>query len=200
MHRCGLAALALLATTVAAPAQDKLIMDKSHFLVGFETEHFGYSRVAGRFNEASGELVLDAKNPAASKLKVTVNTSSVDTNFKARDDHLRSADFFDVQKFPTMTFESTAVEVTGDKLGKVTGNLTIKGVTKPIVLEVRARDSKAYPLPAYKGLVASGFEATGKVNREEFAVGKGDAVLTLRADFIKCEGEAAESPSCKVSK
>lgn len=200
MRRSFFSALALAASVSLASAQDKLIMDKSHFYVGFEVEHLGLSRVAGRFNEASGELTFDDKNPTASKLKITVNTASVDTNFKARDDHLRNADFFDVQKHPTMTFESTAIEISGDKIGKVTGNLTIKGVTKPVVLEVKARDRKPYPLPAYKGLLAAGFEASGKVLRDDFGVGRGEAVLILRADFIKCEGEAAEAPACKASK
>ena len=188
------------AAATPARAQDKLIMDKSHFLVGFEVEHLGLSRIVGRFNDAAGELTFDAKNPVAAKLKVVVQTATIDTNFKARDEHLRKADFFDVEKHPTMVFESTKVEIAGDKIGKVEGNLTIKGVTKPVVLEVKARDSKPYPLPAYKGLPVSGFEATGKVNREDFGVGKGDAILTLRADFIKCEGEAGAAPSCQASK
>ena len=200
MRRIVFAAVALACSTPFAVAQDKLIMDKSPFLVGFETEHFGYSRVSGRFNDATGELLFDDKNPAASKLKVTVNTSSIDTNFKARDDHLRSADFFDVQKHPTMIFEATKIEVAGDRIAKVEGNLTIKGVTKPVVLEVKARDRKPHPIPAYKGLLAIGFEASGKIVRDDFAVGKGEALLTLRADFIKCDGDAAEAPSCKASK
>lgn len=199
MYRMLIAAALVSALSFTASAQETMILDKSHFYVGFEVQHFGFSPVVGRFNEASGELTFDEKNPTVSKLKVVVKTASVDTAFKARDDHVRSADFLDVAKFPEMTFEVTGIELTAEKAGKITGNLTLKGVTKSIGLEVKARDRKSYPLPAYKGLVAAGFEASGTLNREDFGIGKGEATLTLRADFIKCDGDMKEAPSCKVS-
>ena len=186
-----LAAMLFAASTMASHAQDVMIMDESNFFMGFEVKFLGLFPIAGRFKEASGTLIYDKNNPAASTVRIIGKTASIDTNFKMRDDHLRSADFFDVKNHPTIVFESTRAGVTVGKIGTVTGNLTIKGITKPVTLHVKAHDRKPYPLPAYKRPLVAGFEASGKVRREDFGLGNGEALLTLRADFIKCVGKAA---------
>ena len=190
------AALFFAASTLTSHAQDGMIMNKSHFFIGFEVEFLRLFRIAGRFNRASGTMRFDKNNPAASTVKITIKTASIDTNLKIRDDYLRSAAFFDVENHPTMVFESTRAVVTVGKIGTVTGNLTIKGITKPVRLRVNARDRKPYPMSAYKDPLVVGFEASGKVKRENFGLGKGEVLLTLRADFIKCVGKA---PAYKAS-
>ncbi len=194
-----LAAMFFAASTMASHAQDVMIMDERNFFIGFEVKFLGLFPIVGRFKEASGTMIYDKNNPAASTVRIIGKTASIDTNFKIRDDHLRSAAFFDVKNHPTMVFESKTAVVTGDKAGILTGNLTIQGITKPVTLHVKAREPQPYPLQAYNGPLVVGFEALGKIKREAFGLGKGDALLTLRADFIKCVGEAAAAPACKAS-
>ena len=181
----------------------KLKLDRSHLYVGFQVGHIGYSTVHGRFNEANGEIVFDKDKPEASMVSVTIPTMSVDTNFEARDKHLRTADFFDVEKFPTMIFKSTKVEKTGDNSGRITGELTLLGVSKPVTLDVKFMKLAEHPFPAYKKVLTAGFSARGKVKRSEFGMTKfvpaiSDEIdLLIDVEAVRCEGEAAEAPSCK---
>lgn len=184
------------ASPMAATAQDLMIMDESHHFIGFEVDLLGLFKVDGRFNKASGAMKYDASDPAASKVKITVMTASIDTDLDMRDHELRSPVFFDVSNHPTMVFESTETIVTAGSVGIVRGNLTLKGITRPITLQVKAREGAR---TANKKAMGASFEASGNVRREDYGLGLGDALLTLRADFIKCVGKSARKPACKTS-
>ena len=111
-------------------------IDHSHSSATFAVAHLGISKVKGEFADVQGTIEYDPANPAASKVEAVIGVASIATRDEARDAHLKSADFFDVEKFPTMTFVSTNVEVAGEGKLKVTGNFTIRDVTKSIVLDV----------------------------------------------------------------
>lgn len=131
--------LALLAATVAstaAPAADYTIDTKgAHASINFRIKHLGFSWLTGRFDTFSGTFSYDAKAPEASKVSVEIDTASVSSNHAERDKHLRNADFLDVAKFPKATFVSKKVEASGEGKAKITGDLTLRGVTKEVVID-----------------------------------------------------------------
>jgi len=142
-------------------------LDPAHTSIGFRVKHLMITNVKGAFEKFQGTLVLDEKDITKSKLSATIDIASINTNIGKRDDHLRSADFFDAAKYPTMTFESTKIEKAGaDKL-KVTGNLTIRGVTKPVVLNVEGLNQE---IKSPQGVLKRGASATGTINRQDFGV------------------------------
>ncbi|WP_035484873.1 YceI family protein [Geminicoccus roseus] len=180
-----LLAIAVLAMPLgaAAHAAEPWTIDESHTAITFTVDHFGYSTVHGFFREFDGELTLDPEAPQASEVAFTIQADSIDTLHDKRDDHLKSADFLDVGQYPTITFQSTNVETVGDDAAKVTGDLTIKGVTKPVVLDVRL--NKLEPSPMTQAPTA-GFTATTVIKRSDFGVSTyvpavGDE-LTVRID------------------
>ena len=140
MLKKSIAALTLGAALFAgqAMAADYAI-DKQgqHAFVNFKISHLGYSWLYGTFKDFDGSFSFDAKAPEASKIKVTLQTASVDTNHAERDKHIKSGDFLNVSKNPTATFESTGVKSTGNGTADVTGNLTLNGVTKPVVVKAK---------------------------------------------------------------
>lgn len=157
----GLATLVLVAVAPAGAAEP-FTFDKSHTQVYFEVDHFGFSTTRGLFREMDGTLVLDRTTPANSKVELTIKTASVDTQWGLRDEHLRSKDFLDTAAHPTMTFTSTRVIPTGEGTAKVEGQLTLLGVTQPVVLDVRL--NKLAPSPITNKLTA-GFTAETVVKR-----------------------------------
>ena len=169
-------------------------LDPAHSTVQFKVRHLMISNVKGVFEKVSGTLSLDEKNIAKSKVDVTIDTASVDTNIKKRDDHLRSADFFDAEKFPTITFTSTKVEKVGaDKL-KVFGNLSIKGTIRPVILDV---EDLSPEIKDPRGNGRRGASATTNINRKDFGVNWSatmdnggmvvaeDVAIQLEVEFIK---------------
>ena len=128
----------------------------AHASIQFKISHLGYSWVLARFNKFDGQLEFDESKPEAASVSITVDTASLDSNHAERDKHLRSEDFFNVSKFPTATFVSTGIKSTGDKTGILTGDLTIKGVTKPISMEVNWIGGGDDPW----GYVRQGFEGS----------------------------------------
>jgi polyisoprenoid-binding protein YceI len=155
---------------VTAEAADTFVIDPVHTNILFIANHLGYSRMIGQFQEFSGEFSFDEQAVENSAVAVTVNTASVDTDDQARDDHLRSPDFFNAAEFPEMTFASTAIERTGDKTGKITGDLTLLGVTKPVTLDVTFNQKAPHPLPQYSGVEVAGFSATTTIKRSDFGM------------------------------
>ncbi len=142
-------------------------LDPAHTSIGFKVKHLMITNVKGVFEKFQGTLILDEKDITKSKLSATIDIASINTNIGKRDDHLRSADFFDAAKYPVMTFESTKIEKAGaDKL-KVTGNLTIRGVTKPVVLNVEGLNQE---IKTPQGGFKRGASATGSINRQDFGV------------------------------
>jgi polyisoprenoid-binding protein YceI len=141
-------------------------LDKAHTDVVFAAKHMMVTTVRGLFAGVDGTLNLDVENPTASSGTFTVDVATISTGVEQRDGHLRSADFFDVEHYPTMSFTSTRVVAKGGNDYLVTGELTIKDVTKPVTFEVEYLGLYA----AMNGTQHAGFHATGKINREEFGL------------------------------
>ena len=160
-----LAAVAL-APTLALAAPAAWSVDPSHSQVGFGVRHLVVSTVRGEFKAYSGKLSLDEADPARSTVEATIDVNSIDTRVADRDAHLKSPDFFDAAAHPTITFRSTKVAKAGKEKLKVTGDLTLRGVTKPVVLDVATT-------PEVKGMFGEtrrGFAATTKISRKAFGL------------------------------
>ena len=142
-------------------------IDPDHSNVGFKVRHLMVSNVKGSFDRHSGTVEIDDKDITKSTVNVTIDTSSINTNVQKRDEHLRSADFFDVAKYPTMTFVSKKVAKAGKDKLKVTGDLTLHGVTKQVVLDVEG-PTKESKDPW--GNIRKGATATTKINRKDFGL------------------------------
>ncbi len=164
LHILALALLLTALATVVAAEPTAYKVDPAHSAVGFTVRHF-VSNVPGRFGDFNGVIKYDKQSPAASSVEFTVQAKSIDTGNKDRDDHLRSADFFDVEKFPTLTFASTKVAAKDADTLDVTGNLTIHGVTKQVTIPVDVLGTVKGP----RGEKA-GFESSFTINRKEYGV------------------------------
>ncbi|MDL0438853.1 YceI family protein [Stutzerimonas frequens] len=137
-----------------------------HAFVNFKISHLGYSWLWGTFNDFDGDFSFDAAKPEESKVNVTLKTASVDTNHAERDKHLRSDDFLNVAKHPTATFESTSVKSTGEGTADITGNLTLNGVTKPVVIAARFIGEGKDPWGGYR----AGFEGSTTLTLKDFDI------------------------------
>ncbi len=141
-------------------------IDPAHTDVLFTATHMMVTRVRGKFTEVGGELLLDEDDPSRSTATLTIRAASIDTGVAARDEHLRSADFFDVATYPEITFRSTRIERLGDGTYRVTGDLTIRGVTRPVNLEVQH-------LGFYRSMQGArrvGFSGATTINREDWGL------------------------------
>lgn len=141
-------------------------IDTDHTHVGFTARHMMITKVKGQFSRVSGTVELDEQQPERSRVSVQIDAASIDTGVEKRDDHLRSADFLDVENHPHLTFESRSVRRTGDDRYELTGDLTIRGTTRPVTLEVEDEGRGTDP---WGGERAS-FSATGKIDRREFGL------------------------------
>ncbi|MDQ6891808.1 MAG: YceI family protein [Acidobacteriota bacterium] len=160
-----LAALVLFTASAVLGAPETFQFDKGHTLVGFRIRHF-VSKVEGRFKDFDGVIVLDRQNPASSKVDLTIQAASIDTASENRDKDLRSANFFDVEKYPTLTFKSTKVTPKGGDNYEVTGDFTMHGVTKTITVPVRSGGF----MKAGQGEKA-GFETLNfTINRKDYGI------------------------------
>ena len=153
-----------------ANAAETFQIDPAHAFVYYKANHFGWSQNMGRFNKVSGSFTIDEKNPAASKVEVVIDAASIDTAHEARDKHLRSPDFFNVKEFPTIKFTSTKVEKIADKKGRLTGNLTMLGVTKPVSFDF-TWGAKS-PHFRNKDMIHTGFSAEVTINRADWGMKK----------------------------
>ncbi|MGI9383040.1 MAG: YceI family protein [Methyloligellaceae bacterium] len=149
--------------------------DKNHTEVRFHYNHLGMSIQSGQFGAVDGTVVFDRKKLENSKVEVVIKTDSVDTGVPALDTHLKSKDFFEVDKYPEITFKSTSVKQTSKDAGRMTGDLTIHGVTKPVTLNVKFNFAGAHPLAKfikkYDGADYASFSAQAEILRSEFGVG-----------------------------
>jgi polyisoprenoid-binding protein YceI len=164
-----LAALVLgsaLAGGQAFAADYAIDKEGQHAFVNFKISHLGYSWLWGTFKDFDGAFSFDAARPAESKVNVTLKTASVDTNHAERDKHLRSDDFLNVAKHPTATFESTSVKPTGDGTADITGNLTLNGVTKPVVIAAKFIGEGKDPWGGYR----AGFEGSTTLTLKDFDI------------------------------
>jgi polyisoprenoid-binding protein YceI len=150
----------------AAPVTYKL--DPGHTMVLFSWNHFGYSNPTADFGLGEGTVVFDEQNPAKSSVDVTLPLASLDTHVPALDKHLKEADFFDADKYPTVTFKSTKVQPLGGHKFNVTGDLTVHGVTKTVVLAATLNKVGPHPMSKAQSI---GFDATASIKRSDFGVG-----------------------------
>lgn len=150
----------------AAPVTYKL--DPGHTMVLFSWNHFGYSNPTADFGLGEGTLVFDEQHPANSSVEVTLPLARLDTHVPALDEHLKKADFLGADQYPTATFKSTAVQPLGGNKFKVTGNLTVRGVTKPVVLDATLNKIGPHPMTKAPSI---GFDATASIKRSDFGVG-----------------------------
>ncbi|NJC72891.1 YceI family protein [Planosporangium thailandense] len=141
-------------------------LDPSHTRIGFVARHAMVTKVRGAFNEFEGSAYIDGANPALSKATVTIKAASIDTRNADRDGHLRSNDFLAMDQYPEITFVSTAVRQTGDNSFDLTGDLTIKGVTKPVTVPFTYEGAATDPF----GNVRVGFEGSVTINRKDYGV------------------------------
>ena len=141
-------------------------LDAAHSSVGFTVRHAMVTKVRGEFTDFTATLTANQENPGESNVEATVVTGSVDTRNDDRDAHIKGEDFFDVEKYPQMTFASTAFDVDASGNGTVTGDLTIKGTTKPVTLDVETFGVEEDPF----GNTRLGFEAKTSINRKDFGI------------------------------
>ncbi len=147
-------------------AIQKWSIDTIHSTVGFTVRHLLVSKVHGLFTKWQGSLEFDPQDPTGASAEIQIEVASVDTREAQRDGHLRSPDFFDAEKFPQITFKSTKIDKSGDNEFKVTGDLTLRGVTKSVVLDVEYAGSAVHPRYGER----IGFSARTHINRKDFGV------------------------------
>jgi polyisoprenoid-binding protein YceI len=152
--------------TQALPPAGVWAIDTTHTDVSFTARHLMVTKVRGRFAVSGGEVRI-ADDPLESSVEATLDVASVNSGEAARDEHLRSADFFDVEHFPTITFRSTRVEAAGDGEYRLTGDLTIKDVTRPVTLDLEYLGTVASPW----GDQRAGFSASTEISRKEWGLG-----------------------------
>jgi polyisoprenoid-binding protein YceI len=168
----------------ALAAEEKYTLDPTHTNITWSANHFGFSNPSGKFSKVEGTLTLDEAKPEASKVNVTITPASVITGVEKLDEHLRTDAFFDVAKFPTATFVSDKVDVTGKGTAKITGNLTLHGVSKPVVLDVTLNKIGENPISKKK---TAGFSASTTILRSDFGI---NYALPGVSDEVKIKIEA----------
>jgi polyisoprenoid-binding protein YceI len=183
-----LPAAAELSTDPAKVEGGQFTVDKAHARIIASFSHFGLSTSYIQFTDFDAKLSFDPKAPAKGTVEVAINMDGINATVPKFEAHLKSADFFDVAAFPAAVFKSTAVEVTGPNTGRITGNLTLHGITRPVVLDTTFNAGGIHPMTQKATL---GFSAKGTVRRSDFGLGKyapnvGDEVtLTISTEFVR---------------
>jgi polyisoprenoid-binding protein YceI len=168
-------------------AVETYVIDLQHSAIIFRIKHLGITYVYGRFNDLSGILKIDDQTPANSSVQISAKTESVDTNVTQRDDHLRSPDFFDAKKFPTISFDSKSFKKVDQDTYEVTGDLNLHGITRPLTASVHHTGSGKDPWGGYR----TGYETTFTIKRSDFGMttmlnGVGDEVrITVSIEGIR---------------
>ncbi|MCC2548909.1 YceI family protein [Hymenobacter sp. BT175] len=147
-------------------ATTKWVLDPTHSEVQFKVKHLVISTVTGSFKQFEGEVEAEDDSFENARVRFSADINSIDTNQAQRDEHLKSADFFDAAAYPKMTFESTSFDKQGDNEFKLTGNLTLHGVTKPVTFDVEYGGAAG----DFYGNTKAGFEVSGKINRKDFGL------------------------------
>ena len=205
--------LAALVTTSSVTARaDTYALDPDHTEVRFTWDHLGLSRQGGRFTTAAGTLTFDPAKPEASTVDVKIPVKSLSTGVKKLDEHLiTTKDFFDVAANPAITFKSTLVRMKSNKTGEVEGELSINGVSKPVVLDAVWNFSGEHPLqainPVYAGAYASGFTATTQIRRSDWGITRtipyvsDELRITIETEMLRTvEGQTPEASQMRGSK
>ena len=160
--------LILLPLTVWA-SEDEYIIDKSHFSIGFLVEHVGYAKTLGMFRDIDGSYIHDVKNKKINDINIVINTESVFTNDEKRDEHLRSPDFLHVDKYPEMVFKATNIKINNNE-SIINGNLTLLGITRPLVLTGKINKIGKYPFGGIIKPYVMGISAKGTIKRSDHAM------------------------------
>jgi polyisoprenoid-binding protein YceI len=187
---------------VASAGSTNWNIDPNNSAVQFSVRHLGISNVQGAFTKISGSVILDDSDISQSNVSATVDTASIDTRVTARDNDLKSDKFFNVAQFPTMSFQSTKIWKTGDGAARMTGQLTLHGVTKEVTFDV----SGPTPPINQNGTMRCGAEATAKINRYDFGITAdpgivGDEVaITLDVEFTRPGTGGRPAPAAPGSK
>ncbi|MEL7452038.1 MAG: YceI family protein, partial [Pseudomonadota bacterium] len=195
----------------AAAEPQPFTLDLGHAFIGWEIDHFGYSNTVGQFRTFDGNFEIDENNPENSRISFTIDSASIDSNHTGRDNHLRGADFLDVEAYPSIRFVSTRIEMTDAESGLVTGDLTFKGVTKPFSLMFRVTGDASFAefLPRYDQRRAVGFEAQGRFDRVAHGF---DALnfpgspigqyidLKVHFDLVDCQGAPENNIPCQYGR
>ncbi|MEI4470366.1 YceI family protein [Frigidibacter sp. MR17.24] len=182
--------LAAFAGTAALAAPEKYVLDNTHTQIVFHYNHLGFSTGFGMFAGFDGEIMFDQDEPANSSVTVSFPVTSLITGIDARTEHFLSADFFGKSDDPTVTFKSTAIEVTGEDTANITGDLTLNGITKPVVLDAKLNQVGNHPM-ANKPW--AGFDATTTVKRSDFDLGMfapyvgDDVTIEISIEAMKAE-------------
>lgn len=184
-------AFMVLAITPAIAKVERYEFDKAHTQIIFAVNHLGFSNSHGKFLDFDGFFDFNRAEPDRSKVDVTIKTASIDLDHQKWNDHMKSDDFFDVEKFPEMTFKSTAVEITGTKTAKITGDLTILETTKPVVLDVVFNKAAVH---TFNQKYVAGFSATANIKRSDFGMKYGlpligdDVALNIQVEGFRQGG------------
>ncbi|MEP0153146.1 YceI family protein [Pseudophaeobacter sp.] len=184
------AALVGLSATAAFAAPEKYVLDSSHSQIVFSYNHLGFSTGVGMFSGFEGEIMFDQEDPANSSVSVSMPLNSMLTGWQARFDHFMSADFFGAEGDEQITFTSSKIEVTGDTTAHITGDLTLNGVTKSVVLDATLNQVGDHPMA---GKPWAGFDATTTLVRSDYGLGKfapyvGDEVsVQISVEAMKAE-------------
>jgi polyisoprenoid-binding protein YceI len=160
--------LILLPLTVWA-SEEEYIIDKSHFSIGFLVEHVGYAKTLGMFRDIDGSYIHDVKNKKINDINIVINTDSVFTNDEKRDEHLKSPDFLHVDKYPEMVFKATDIKINNDET-IINGNLTLLGITKPLILTGKINKIGKYPFGGIIKPYVMGISAKGTIKRSDHAM------------------------------
>jgi polyisoprenoid-binding protein YceI len=180
--------LSFLIFSVAAFAQTTWKNDPYHSVLGFRVTHLGIADVPGHFNSYDVTITSSKEDFSDAVIALTAQTASIDTRVEPRNNHLKSADFFDVEKHPTMTFQSKSIRKAGANKYKVTGDLTLNGVTKPVTVTMEYRGTTANPNA--NGAPVAGFRITGEIKRSDFNLGdKFPAPMISDEVTIRADGE-----------
>ncbi len=185
----------------SAQAADQYEFDKAHTQIMFSVSHLGFSNSHGRFTDFDGGFTFDAEKVEDSVIDVTINSGSIEMDHKGWNDHLKNADFLDIEKFPKISFQSNEIVKTADDRGEVSGDLTILGITKPVTLEVVFNREGIHP---YSKRHVAGFSATGEVKRSDFGMtyglpGVGDMVsIKIEVEGMKIEEKAEVKTDAKA--
>lgn len=182
----------------AQPAAAEVLhyeLENPHTQIVFFVNHLGFSNSSGKFLKYDGSFTLDTDHPENSTVSATIHVDSLDMGHDVWEEHLKAAKFFNAAEYPEMTFQSTKVEPTGENTAKVTGNLTLLGQTKPVVLDVVLNKKGTHPM---SGKQVAGLSATGKINRTDWGMdyavpGVGDEVeLRIEVEGIRTDAAASE--------
>jgi len=166
-------------------------IDPNHSQVGFKVRHF-FNQIPGHFSDFSGQILVDTNDMTKSEITATIKPASISTGNTDRDSHLQEKDYFDTTKFATITYKSTKWEITGKDKYKITGNLTMLGQTKPVVLDVTYLGEQKGVGPHYGNMLINGWEATGTLKRSDWGMDSGGPIVGDEVDIeLSIQGHAS---------